>query len=118
MADDEAADRALDREPGQENLAAVSEPAVSVTASVVIAVSNPQNCQNGAKFPSCDACPICLISMQQRIDGRFRVHGPIRDRCPCSGSLPAKVSNTSPAVPEEAVPVPLNERSSTLDLHF
>ena len=40
----------------------------------------------------------------------------IRDRCPGSGSLPASVSITSPAVPEEAVPVPLNERSSTPDL--
>ena len=43
-------------------------------------------------------------------------HGQIRYRCPGSGSLPANVSITSPVVSEEAVPVPLNKRSSTPDL--
>ena len=75
MADDEAADRAVDRAAGWVDLAAVSEPAVSETAAVVIAVSNPQNCQNRAEFPSREACPICSRSMPLRIDGRFRVDG-------------------------------------------
>ena len=107
------ADRVVDRAAGEVELTAVSKPAVSETAAVCIAVTNSQN---SAGFPSREACPVCLCSMPLRIEGRFRIHGPIRDRCPGSGSLPASVSITFTAVSEEAVLMPLNEGSSTTDL--
>ena len=75
-----SSDRVVDRAAGEVEFTAVSE-----TAAVCIAVTNSQN---GAGFPSREACPVCLRSMPLRIDGRFRIHGPIRDHCPVDLSPP------------------------------
>ena len=56
-------------------------------------------------------CNVCLRSMPLRKDGTIRVHGPVGDRCPGSGSLPFPRDPSSIDVPPRTY-----DQASTEDL--